>query len=197
MSTLYPADRLAAEKEDPHENSTLRLIPVPLTLLAMFLGFGITYLHTWTDSFSFSRGDSRTTAPVPRSVNLQEQGRTLFGTHCAACHQAHGNGLPGVFPPLAGSSWVTGRAEVPSAIVLHGIDGEIQVKETTYKGVMPTFKDRLTDEEVAAILSYVRTSWGNQAGPVDPKTVSAVRDSTKDRQRSWSGGTELKEMQWP
>jgi mono/diheme cytochrome c family protein/sugar lactone lactonase YvrE len=110
--------------------------------------------------------------------------------HCATCHQADGKGLDPAFPPLAGSAWVTGSEERLAKITLHGLWGKIEVNGKVYdpeKGVPPmtAFEALLNDEEVAAVLTYVRNSWGNQAAPVLPATVKRVRDANRDRSVFW------------
>jgi len=94
---------------------------------------------------------------------------------CAACHQASGEGIENVFPPLAGSEWITGPAIIPIAIVLHGLEGEIEVKRKKYNGAMMAWSSVLNDEELAATLTYARSQWGNRASPVTAAQVAAVR----------------------
>jgi mono/diheme cytochrome c family protein/glucose/arabinose dehydrogenase len=110
--------------------------------------------------------------------------------HCATCHQATGKGLDPAFPPLVGSPWVTGSEERLIKITLHGLYGKIDVNGKVYdpaKGVPPmtAFGSLLKDEEIAAVLTYVRNSWGNKAEPVKPETVKKVREATKDRSIFW------------
>ena len=107
--------------------------------------------------------------------------------HCATCHQETGLGMPNVYPPLAGSPWVKGNEERLIKLTLHGLWGPLEVNGKTYdpaKGVPPmtAFKSLLSDKEVAAVLSYVRNSWGNKAPVIAPAKVKAVREATKDIQ---------------
>jgi mono/diheme cytochrome c family protein len=84
--------------------------------------------------------------------------------------------MEGRFPPLAGSEWVSHKdARIPVRIVLNGLIGPIEVKGNLYRREMPPLGGELDDAEVAAVLSYVRTNWGNMAGAVDPQLVSKVR----------------------
>ena len=103
---------------------------------------------------------------------------------CATCHQQDGQGVPTAFPPLAGSEWVAGPAEVPIRIVLHGLHGPITVKHEPYVGTMAPLGALLDDRQIAAVLTYVRSSWGNRAGPVTEAEVAAVRAASAAR-----GGT--------
>ncbi len=88
--------------------------------------------------------------------------------------------MEGAFPPLAGSKWLTGNPDVPIAIVLHGLQGEIEVNGKTYNGAMQAW-GMLPDEDVAAVLTYARQAWGNSAGPVTAAQVKAIRDKAGSR----------------
>lgn len=94
---------------------------------------------------------------------------------CAVCHQANGVGLEGAFPPLAGSEWVTGRADIPIAIVLHGVQGPITVKGKQYNSAMMAWGGSMTDDDIAGTLTYARSQWGNRAAAVTTAQVRAVR----------------------
>lgn len=102
-------------------------------------------------------------------------GKALYEQHCAVCHQLTGRGLPGAFPPLAGSDWLQahGTAETIE-LVLRGASGPMVVNGISYNGVMPPFA-HLGDAEIAAILEYVYASWGNTSRPVTPADVAAQR----------------------
>ena len=118
--------------------------------------------------------------------------------HCATCHQPDGKGLDPAFPPLDGSPWVSGSEERLIKIALHGLHGKIEVKGKVYdpdKGVPPmtAFGAILKDEELAAVLTYVRNSWSNKAEPVLPDTVKKVRVATKDRSIFWKPEELLKD----
>jgi mono/diheme cytochrome c family protein len=118
--------------------------------------------------------------------------------HCATCHQANGQGLDPAFPPLVGTPWVTGSEERLAKIVLHGIHGKIEVNGKVYdpeKGVPPmtAFGHILKDEEVAAVLTYVRNNFGNKAPAVKPEEVGKVREATKGRQSFYMVDELLKE----
>ena len=102
-------------------------------------------------------------------------GEQVFGNKCAACHQLTGQGLPGVFPPLKGSAVVTAPDPTEHIrTVLRGLTGKA-IGGVAYASAMPAFADQLTDDEVAAVLSYERNSWGNQAPPVKPEDVMTRR----------------------
>ncbi|MEZ5328143.1 MAG: c-type cytochrome [Verrucomicrobiales bacterium] len=105
--------------------------------------------------------------------------------HCATCHQPNGKGLPKIYPPLEKSNWLDNDERLIK-IALKGLWGPIEVSGEKFDpttGVPPMmgFAGLLNDEELAAVLSYVRTSFGNTGAFVDPAKVKAVRESTKDR----------------
>lgn len=100
--------------------------------------------------------------------------------HCATCHQEDGRGLPAAqFPPLEESEWVNGDPDRLIKLTLHGLLGPITVKGVDYPGLVPmtAFKG-LPDEEIAAVLTYVRNSFGNSAAPVSPEQVARIREAT-------------------
>lgn len=121
------------------------------------------------------------------SPQLLAKGKKIFGIHCIACHQLNGQGLAGAFPPLVGSEWVLGPPERPIAIVLNGLMGEIEVKGQKWNSVMAPLGAVLKDDQIAAVLTYVRNAWGNSASEVDVKTVKKVRKAAKGKSM-WNGG---------
>jgi mono/diheme cytochrome c family protein len=112
-------------------------------------------------------------------------GAELF-TRCAACHQATGLGVPGAYPPLSGSEWLLNNPEVPIRIVLHGLQGPINVKNTDFNNAMTPFGDQLSDAEIAAIITYERSSWGNAASKITAEQVASVRAATKSQTTPWN-----------
>jgi mono/diheme cytochrome c family protein len=107
-------------------------------------------------------------------------GERTYGQICASCHQATGEGVAGNFPPLKGSPWATGDVRVPISIVLHGLQGEVAVNGTTYNGAMQPWS-MLSDDDVANVLTYVRSAWGNTASAVTAAEVKAIRDGAGAR----------------
>ena len=93
---------------------------------------------------------------------------------CVTCHQPGGSGLAGAFPPLANSEWVVGPVENVIRIQMRGLQGEIKVGPTTYNSVMPPMAAK-SDEEIAAVITYVRNSFGNEASVVTPEMVAEYR----------------------
>ena len=99
------------------------------------------------------------------SATTAPDGKALFLKNCAACHQATGKGIPGAFPALAGSKFVTGDHAELATVLLKG------------RGGMPDFSENISDADMAAILSYVRASWGNKADALTEAEVLKLRDS--------------------
>lgn len=120
-------------------------------------------------------------------------GGALYAQQCAACHQANGEGLAGAFPPLVGAEWVTEDPETPIKIVLGGLSGPITVKGQTYNGAMPAFGAVFDDAQVAAVVTYIRGAWENEASEVSAEQVAEVRAETGAR-GTWTA-EELKASQ--
>lgn len=124
-------------------------------------------------------------------ASMVDNGRRIYADACLSCHQPLGQGLSTVFPPLRGTDWVTGSPERLVLAVLHGITGPIQVNGTTFNSFMPGFGQQLDDHELAAVLNYIRNSWGNQGSPLEPALVASVRQRSLARQAPWRSQDEL------
>lgn len=116
----------------------------------------------------------------------QISGATIYNGKCSSCHQADGKGVPGAFPPLAGSPYVTGDAAVTARILLHGMQGPLEIAGQNYNGIMPAWKALLSDDEIAAVISHIRGNLGNKAPAVDAEFVAKVRQETSDRTAPWT-----------
>ncbi|HTM27922.1 MAG TPA: c-type cytochrome, partial [Rhodanobacter sp.] len=101
-------------------------------------------------------------------------GKQLFTGTCSVCHQANGEGLPNVFPPLAKSDYLAADLKRAITVVTHGLTGKITVNGHEYDSVMPPMA-QLTDDEVANILTYVINSWGNPGGQYTKEEVAKAR----------------------
>lgn len=115
-----------------------------------------------------------------------DEGRKVYNRVCAACHQADGTGVPGTFPPVANSEWVTSDKGRLIRIILHGMTGEVVVDGETYSGMMPPWGAALKDPEVAAVATYVRNNFGNKASAVTAAEVASVRAATASRKTPWT-----------
>ncbi len=103
----------------------------------------------------------------------KEAGKRLYMANCMACHQAEGQGIEGAFPPLAKSDFLMQDKNRSINIVLNGLSGKIAVNGREYNGVMPAMA--LNDEQIAQILTFVRSSWGNKGDAVQADEVAALR----------------------
>lgn len=188
----------AQQREMPEPYEGNRPIPwLVITIVGALFVFAIAYMWATYQNNPPAYGDRRTAADfkvaAPGAGGAVDGGQ-LYTAQCLACHQAAGQGLPGVFPPLAGSEWVTGKESLVIQVVLHGVTGDLTVKGTHYNGLMPTFKDKLSDADIAAVVSHIRTSFGNSASKVDAATVKAEREATAAHAQPWSGDAELQGM---
>ena len=183
-----PALREAAE---PTENAS----PIPFWLV-IFAGtlvfWGGFHLATNSGGFKpdvfnpvFSGGGLMAQAgpPDPKVV-----GKRLYTQNCIGCHQSSGMGLAGQFPPLVGSEWVVGGDWVGDnhlvKILLAGMQGPVQVKGQSYNNAMPPWA-QLKDSEIANILTYIRSEWGNNAPAITPEYVAKVR-AIVNRKEPWT-----------
>lgn len=193
----YSIEAQARENRDPGERER----PLPwfvIMLIGAMAACGIISIAGMHDDLGSRYGDSRTAAALmPPTVaktgeSATVDGGQVFTAKCAACHQATGLGIPGVFPPLAGSEWVRGSDKVLVQIPLHGISGTLQVKGASYHGTMPSF-NTLSDAEIAAVLTYVRSHFTNSASAVSPATVTAGRAATHSQTLPFSNDEEIKQ----
>ncbi len=124
--------------------------------------------------------------------NVYKKGADIFQreSHCATCHLTTGQGNGTVYPTLVGSPWVTGSEDRLIKLALHGMWGKLTVRGKTYdpaRGVPPmtAFRDLLKDDDLAAVLTFVRNTWGNKASVIDAKTVAKVRAESAGRSVFW------------
>jgi mono/diheme cytochrome c family protein len=165
-----------------------------IALLGLMLYLGDIYLMANNGSFDplvfhpyTSTNQLADLHPKSEAQIAFEKGRRIYRANCAACHQESGLGVAGQFPPLAGSDWVL--TEGPNRVirlVLNGISGPIKVNGQSFNNVMVPWRDTLKDEDIAAVLTYVRSEWGNKASAVTPAQVKKLRDATKDKGGSWN-----------
>jgi mono/diheme cytochrome c family protein len=109
----------------------------------------------------------------------------LYEATCGACHQPHGLGQEGLAPPLADSEWVADKNAVLTRIALHGVRGPISVQGRKWDLDMPSFNS-LDDEQLAAVLTYIRREWDHPYDPIDPAEVAKIRKATVDRAEAWT-----------
>jgi len=125
------------------------------------------------------------TASAPAAAAPAAAGATQFAV-CAVCHQATGLGLPNTFPPLAGSEIVNGKADAHIRIVLQGVTGPFTVKGMQFNNTMPAQGAAMTDDDIAAVINFERSSWGNTGASVTAAQVAAIRAATASRTTPWT-----------
>lgn len=139
-------------------------------------------------------------APAAGAFDLKasiERGKPVYMQTCLVCHQPTGMGLPGAFPPLAGTHYTTGDARRMVAMLLKGVQGPLKVNDVTYNNIMmpldvqfPILKD---DGKVADVVNYVRNSFGNKDEKgVTPEFVTKVRAEFASRTTPWTEAELLK-----
>ncbi|MEM7234551.1 MAG: c-type cytochrome, partial [Planctomycetota bacterium] len=134
---------------------------------------------------------------VPKHLNTADQKVYAIGaeiyqreSHCATCHQTDGNGLGNTYPTLIGSPWINGSEDRLVKLALHGLWGKLTIKGKTFDPALGTppmtaFRTLLDDSEMAAVLTFVRNTWGNRASPIRPATVKRIRAATTKRDTFW------------
>ena len=175
------------ERDEPDELKSP--IPRPLAILSIALLAWGSWYYFQNTGYPVGAGDRRTAIVVSDTVD----GAAVYAGNCVACHQATGQGLAGIFPPLAGSSWVLENDARLVQILLFGVQGEMIVNEQAYNGVMPAFS-QLSDAELAAVLTHIRASWGNAASPITAEQVAEGRARYPNGRGPWNGGQELDDV---
>ena len=122
-------------------------------------------------------GDAPRQMPAANKAERIEHGKRVYNNVCAACHQQSGLGVPGAFPPLAGSDYLNTDKGRAIGVVANGLSGPITVNGKAFNSQMPALN--LSDEDVANVLTYVYSQWGNAGHEVKPAEVSTVRAAKK------------------
>ena len=178
------------ETEEPRDGFE----PVPMSWLLAALAlmmWGGWYLGRYAQDFDANRYDGSpdktvqvAVAAVAAPIDPRVVGKRIYN-RCSACHQADGAGVAGAFPPLAGSEWVLGDADTLGRILLGGLQEPMQVLGKRYNGVMPAWP-QLADADIAAVLTYIRSSWGNQAEAIPPERIASLRQDQGKRTAAWT-----------
>jgi mono/diheme cytochrome c family protein len=182
------------EKSEPREGRE----PTPLWLIALFgmlLFWGGLYLQRYSGNYEALEFDERAVigagARAPNAaapVDSLVLGRRVYVNNCQVCHQGDGEGLTGQFPPLAQSEWVLAKSpERLIRILLDGMSGPVRVRGEQYNSAMPAWHDVMDDEQTAAVLTFIRQEWGNEAEVVTVDQVQTLREATQARRgRAWT-----------
>lgn len=174
--------------------------PVPVLLIALLVA-----LLFWGDMYVMQNGADvggakgafphevyypyRSYSQIPVPGGDARRGEKVYNMYCSLCHQPTGMGVAAEGkPPLAGSDWVL--EEGPNRIIriiLNGLQGPITVSGQQFGQLaMTPFRDLMSDADIAAVATFIRSTWGNKAPPVTPEQVRAVREATASRTTAWT-----------
>ena len=186
------------EKREPR----VGLEPLSIWLIAVYglaIFAGGAYLGRYSGNFS---GDSLDIAYIPLKktgpgggpggvteapLTPHDRGKKIFSANCQTCHQANGEGVPGQYPPLAGSEFTNGGSRRMAMIVLKGLQGPVKVKGQQFgSAVMQPWDKTLTDQKIADVMTYERSEWGNHASPVTAEQIAALRKELASHPESYS-----------
>jgi mono/diheme cytochrome c family protein len=164
----------------------------PMWLWMVIFGtllFGTYYLGNYIGDFSpnpwLQSPDPVAEATAPSAAEATVSGANIYSSRCASCHQANGQGVSGAFPPLIRTPWVEDKGQI-IRILLHGMQGEMEVDGEVYNGAMPAWGSTLSDREIAAVITHVRQSWDNDYSDVTADEVAGVRGATEGRASPWT-----------
>jgi mono/diheme cytochrome c family protein len=181
------------EKAEPREGRE----PTPLWLVGLFgllLFWGGIYVQRYSGGYDPLQFDEHALAGGTRTgldvgpIDPLVLGRRVYVNNCQVCHQGDGQGLTGQYPPVAGSEWVLeANPDRLVRILLDGLSGPVRVRGQQYNSVMPAWRDLLDDQQIAAVLTFIRQEWENAADPVAAEDVQALREATQTRRaRMWT-----------
>ena len=195
----------AVDREKPEPSADVTPIPLWLTgvcAVAMVwagLYFGIfngglsgnvynEYESSPAVLFPLPQTAGKEAGPAEAPQTLAQQGKGVFSQYCVACHQASGMGIPGQFPPLAGSEYVNGTEKRLVAIILKGLQGPVTVhgKTGTYTGNMVPWETQLSPKKIAAVASYIRQEWGNTGAEISEAKVAAAKKEFASQTAQWT-----------
>ncbi len=170
-------------------------VPVWLMVLFFMLLYGALVFFDrysgWFDGEVYtpyvSLADLQACQPSSGGPSL-ERGRAVYDNICGLCHNPDGKGRPGQAPPFVGSEWALGNPGHMIRIPLWGLSGPVQVAGQDYSTLptMPAMGAALSDDDLAAVLTYIRQSWGNKGTAVTAEQVKAVRTQVGNRTQPWT-----------
>ena len=175
------------EKREPR----VGLEPLSIWLIAVYgiaIFTGGAYLGRYSGDFSGNGLDPLSGPPPAKKgggaqgqeqqveLSPRDRGKKIFAANCQTCHQSNGQGVPGQYPPLAGSEFTNGGSRRMAMIVLKGLQGPVKVKGQQFgSAVMQPWDKTLTDQKIADVMTYERSDWGNNASPVTAEQIAALR----------------------
>ncbi len=180
--------QLMREKEEPREGFS----PVPVFFIFLFgalMFWGGIYIAKYSGGFRADVFDPawapQKAASAVAAFDPLKQGKKLYARTCQQCHQANGQGIPGVYPMLAQSPWVLTSDERLAHLLILGMSGPLKVLDHEYNGNMPPV-GMWKDVDIAAVLTYIRQEWDNQAPAVSEETIKKARQDIGKRSTPWT-----------
>ena len=189
--TTEPTQSISSPSSEPQVGNGS--VPVWLIiLLFLLLYWGMVYFDKhggWFEAEVYAPYNSLAQLQgfqPPSSGSNLERGKVVFENVCAPCHNNDGMGKPNQAPPFVGSDWVLGSPNRMIRIPLVGLTGSVKVKDVEWNLSMPAMGAAVPDDDLAAIISYIRQSWGNKASAVTPEQVKAIRAEIGGRSQPWT-----------
>lgn len=156
----------------------------------LFMALGLVVIFGMAASMSLV--NSLDAMPKFSKATALKKGEAVYTEYCKTCHQANGEGLHPVYPPLVKSDFLAADHKRNIQNILFGLSGEITVNGKKYNGVMPPIPAKYTDEDIAGVLTYVYHNFGNKPRVVQPEEVAAVRKEGDPNKKATSGGKKKK-----
>src|SRR5262252_4982647 len=186
------------EKREPRVGAE----PLSIWLIAIYglaIFFGGAYLGRYSGNFTSGGLDPMGAPPLPKKavaggpaggeqaeLSPRDRGKKVFSANCQTCHQATGLGVPGQYPPLAGSEFTNGGSRRMGMIVLKGLQGPDTRKGQQYgTALMQPWDKTLTGNQMADDMTYERSEWGNNASPITPEQIAALRKELANHPESF------------
>lgn len=198
MSDENKSSPVPSNAEPTATRSTVPIWIIVLTLVLLFFGFVYFDHHSgWFDANVYAPYASAEQLdnyqPKSGAAAAIAHGKVVFETYCGVCHGNDGLGKPGLAPPLAGSEWVNAKGVSRlTHIPLMGLNGDVKVEGKDWNMSMAPMGAGLSNDDLAAVLTYIRSAWGNKAGEVTADDVKAVRDSIGAHPQPLSGPDMMK-----
>jgi mono/diheme cytochrome c family protein len=186
------------EKREPRTGAE----PLSIWLIAIYglaVFFGGAYLGRYSGNFMTGGLDPMGAPPPAKKaaaggpaeqvaeLSPHDRGKKIFAANCQTCHQATGLGVPGQYPPLAGSEFTNGGSRRMAMIVLKGLQGPVKVKGQQFgSAVMQPWDKTLTDQKIADVMTYERSDWGNNSSPVTAEQIAALRKELANHPESYT-----------
>jgi len=148
-------------------------------ILSVLLCIFVVSCQSNTDKKKVAAGSEPTEKEIVNNqpeqmVEKVHPGKAVYTKYCLVCHQVNGSGVPGMYPPLSNGSWVGKDPKELVTILTKGLNGKVEVNNEVYKSAMPA-QAQLTDQEIADLLSYIRSDFGNSFDPVNAELVKKIR----------------------